>query len=353
MSSLRNLAQHCFDLLVLSAAVILFARFLLPPLLPFLLGWGLSLLLRPIALYLSGKTKLSLKITAPAVLLTVGALLGSGIFFALRKLLTEGIRLLEQLADNADSIIDMLFAATERFALRFPFLGVLSDSDDLAAGVSEMVLSALTSLSASIPELVGKTAAALPSAMLFFTVTALAGYYFCTDLPGIRAALLKLLPKKARDFLGNLRLWLRDTLKGVAGAYCTLLFFTFAELLVGLLILRVDYAFTIAVITALADLLPLLGVGIVLVPWGIVHLLTGDLYTGVGLLVLFAVITLLRQILESRLVGTSIGLHPLASLLAIYSGLRLMGLPGVFLMPGLFLLARDRLNFRNNKGIIP
>jgi len=339
MMSLHNTARVCFDLLVLSAAVILGARFLLPPLLPFLLAWGLAVLLRPAAGFLAARAKIPLRIAAPAVLLSAGTLLSAGLFFAARKLFAESLRLLTHLADNADAIIDTIFGAVERFAARFPFLGQFAESDDLAASISEIVLSALTALSTSIPNLVGK----IPSAMLFLTVTALASLYLCADLPAIREALLALLPHRVSAFLCRMSRSAAELLKGVAGAYGVLLFFTFAELLVGLLILRVDYAFTLAVITALTDLLPLVGVGIVLVPWGIFLLLTGDVYTGVGLLILFGAITLIRQILEPRLVGGSIGLHPLASLAAIYSGLKLMGLPGILLMPGLFLLASREL----------
>jgi predicted PurR-regulated permease PerM len=97
--------------------------------------------------------------------------------------------------------------------------------------------------------------------------------------------------------------------------------------------LRVPYAFILALLTALVDFLPLLGTGIILIPWAIVSLLLGEVRLGVGLLVLYAVSSVIRQILEPKLIGDGLGLHPLLSLAAMYSGLRLFGVWGMILAP--------------------
>ena len=81
------------------------------------------------------------------------------------------------------------------------------------------------------------------------------------------------------------------------------------------------------------DFLPLLGTGVVLVPWGIVSLLLGETRVGVGLLILFGVCTLLRQLAEPRLFGQGLGVHPLLALLSTYAGLRLFGVAGMLLAP--------------------
>ena len=91
---------------------------------------------------------------------------------------------------------------------------------------------------------------------------------------------------------------------------------------------------------ALVDILPVLGVGTVLVPWGLLELLRGETGTGTGLLVLCAVMMLARQLLEPRIVGKSIGLHPLATLFAAYAGLQLFGLAGMLLGPAVALLVK-------------
>ena len=116
-------------------------------------------------------------------------------------------------------------------------------------------------------------------------------------------------------------------------AYLLILLTTFAELFVGFLILRVRYAFLLSLLIAVVDIFPVLGVGTVLIPWAVVLLIRKNFYLGFGLLILYGVVTVLRQIIEPRLVGKSLGLHPLAALIASYAGWRWFGFLGMALGP--------------------
>ena len=93
------------------------------------------------------------------------------------------------------------------------------------------------------------------------------------------------------------------------------------------------YAFLLALLIAAVDFLPLLGTGVVLIPWGIICLILGQVRLGIGLLILYGVTTLIRQVLEPKLIGEGLGLHPLLSLLSMYAGLRLFGVWGMILAP--------------------
>lgn len=115
---------------------------------------------------------------------------------------------------------------------------------------------------------------------------------------------------------------------------------TFGELFLGLLLLRERYAFLLAFLIALMDILPVLGVGTALLPWAIFRLLGGNTWGGVGLILLYAVITVVRQITEPHLVGKSIGLHPLVTLFAFFAGMKLFGFAGIFLGPIAALLIK-------------
>ena len=123
---------------------------------------------------------------------------------------------------------------------------------------------------------------------------------------------------------------------------CLLLgLFTFLQMFIGLAILSVPYAFLLSLLIAVVDFLPLLGTGIILIPWAAVSLLMGEVRLGIGLLVLYVVSSVVRQILEPRLIGQGLGLHPLLSLFAMYAGLRLLGVPGMILAPLLVSAARE------------
>jgi predicted PurR-regulated permease PerM len=102
---------------------------------------------------------------------------------------------------------------------------------------------------------------------------------------------------------------------------------------IGLALLRVPYAFLLAVLLAVVDFLPLLGTGIILLPWAAVSLLLGEVKLGIGLAVLYGVTSVVRQVLEPKLIGEGLGLHPLVSLAAMYGGLRLFGVWGMILAP--------------------
>ena len=112
-----------------------------------------------------------------------------------------------------------------------------------------------------------------------------------------------------------------------------LLFITFAEVFSGLLILGVENAFVFSVIISLVDLLPILGVGTVLVPWSLISLAMGNTKLAIGLVILFAVVYLVRQVIEPKIVSSQMNVHPLIAVFSMYAGLKIAGLGGMIVAP--------------------
>ena len=108
---------------------------------------------------------------------------------------------------------------------------------------------------------------------------------------------------------------------------------TFSELAIGLLIMGVDNSWGVAAGIAVLDILPIVGCGTVLIPWAVVSLVTGKTGLGISLLVLYVIIAIVRNIAEPKIVGQQVGLHPLATLLAMVTGASLFGAAGVFALP--------------------
>ena len=131
-------------------------------------------------------------------------------------------------------------------------------------------------------------------------------------------------------------------------AYLMILFITFLQLLVGFLCLKIPYALTLAAIIDMIDILPVFGVGTVLVPWAALLLIQGEVYTGIGLLIVFAVIWVVRQVIEPKIVGHSIGLPPLVTLMGMYIGYKFMGFAGLFVFPLVLILFKNL----NDIGVI-
>ena len=128
---------------------------------------------------------------------------------------------------------------------------------------------------------------------------------------------------------------------GYIKAYFLIMVLTFCEMLLGLSILGVDYAFIMAIVISVIDILPILGSGTVLIPWAIFAFLTSNTPLGVGLLILYAATLVVRQFAEPKIVGGAIGIHPLATLASVYIGLKFLGFLGIFIGPMTALLLRE------------
>ena len=205
---------------------------------------------------------------------------------------------------------------------------------DPSAFISETLRGLLSGITAALPPFLLSLLRSLPSFLFSFLIYLIAAYYFSLDFSSVRETLLQCLPSALRQKWPGMR----ERVFGV----CRRL---------GFLSLRLNYAFLLALVTALLDILPVLGVGLVLLPFGIFELCTGQVLRGVGLLLLYAVITVVRQVVEPRWVGKSLGVHPLLLLFGIYTGLRIFGVAGLLvgplaalLMRALFLLRRKKEN---------
>lgn len=304
-------------------------------LLPFLLAWLLSLPLRPLSQKMAKKCRLPHPLCAILLLtLTVG--LGAwGLIAAVGRLLSEVGGLVDRLLSDGtfSKSLDALLSWIGGIAVRFGGESGEEWREKLYAMASDMVGGFLSTVAAGLPDAVARVFASLPTVLFAVVLTVLSGYYLCVDWERVSEALSALIPTRWRGRAGAVRARARELLGRYVRAYLLLLAITFSLLFVGLLILRIDYAFLLAVLVALLDLLPVLGVGTVLLPWSIVMLILRRYYVGFGLILLYLVIVLVRQVLEPRLVGKSLGLHPLVMLFATYAGFSLFGLVGMILGP--------------------
>ena len=327
-------------------AVVFFARTLLLCLLPFLLAHLLSLAVIPLARKLSYKTKLPEKGAAVVLFFLLLAAVILPLGFGLARLLREAQDLLARLpALIADpdaffqGLPDRLLPAKIRESEGY---GAMREAiGGMIAGIAERIL---TDLGARLPQLASALISGFPAGLLFVLVTVIAGYFFCTDGARLGASLARLLPKWFRERLPGAQRALRGFARGYLRSYLLLLLITCGELLVGFLILGVDYALLLAVLIAIVDFFPLLGVGTVLLPWAAVELFSHHVFLGVGLLILCLITSVVRQVLEPRFVGQQLGLHPLLSLAAGYFGFLWFGFPGMLLGPLVALAGKGILS---------
>ena len=289
-----------------------FAALLLPVLWPFLIGLAVSLLAEKPVRLLQTRARFPRWLASGVCVLTLFVLLFGGAFFLCRLLCTEAADLARQLP-QLDGLGKGLRAGVESFFQN-------------GAGFGSKLYESLFSWASGV---IGR----LPDAVLFTVTAVLSSFMLSGELPAIRTWLQKLARPEWLEKLQRLGGHVRTTLGGWLRAQLKLMGITFLILNAGLLLLRVRYPVLAALIITVVDALPVFGTGTILIPWALALFLQGETKTGIGLVILYGAAALSRQALEPRLVGKQVGLNPVLTLLALYTGYRLLGVGGMIVFP--------------------
>ncbi len=191
----------------------------------------------------------------------------------------------------------------------------------------------LESLALKLPQWIARLVGFFPRFLLSLFIFLISCYYFSCDADRFAGTIQKYVSEEKLAFLSRTKKRFCRALGQFTRAYLILYLLVFAMLFLGLILLRVSNAVGLAATIALVDALPVLGTGTVLIPWALIAFLTGESARAGGLLLLYAIILVTRQILEPKIVGDAIGLHPIISLLLVISGLSFFGLAGMILLP--------------------
>ncbi len=301
-------------------------RVLLPPMVPFLIALVVFVLVRPLAKRFQKRFGGSVKVWSAGLFLLFLILLSAGLWFGIRKLWEEGSDLLSRLSERRESGSE---ESSDLLSSSELFLETLHLPSPLKIALTRVV----TSLEEDLPRLMGRLLAKLSDLAPGILITIPAGFYFCFDGERMFRAAKAWLPTKLQYRCSRIGKRFFELLFRYLRAYLQLFLMTVGELFVGFRILGVRYALLSAIGIAILDLLPVFGVGTVLLPWGIVSLLQNQPFLGFGLLILYAAVFLLRQLAEPRLIGKTLGLSPLLVLLFAYVGFRLFGIVGMISAP--------------------
>lgn len=298
---------------------------------PFLLALVTAIFLEPLTGVLIRKAKMN-RLAASTVsssVFTVG-LLG--------MLALIGIKLVNEFANFLKNAPDILNSAKTYLN------DVIEDLQSYTNGGSNAVPSQLEdwvdNLTKMLSSLAEKVAAVLtnyvtgiPDFFIFFIVYLVAVFLFSFSLPTMKSSFLSLFEEKSQGQVEEVLVSLRRSVFGFLRAQLLLSVVTYVLSFVGLLVIGTSYPLAIALLIVVVDILPVLGTGSVLVPWGIYQLAAGDAYVGIGLFILFIVITIVRRIIEPKILGDAVGIGALSALISLYVGYALVGIVGVFLGP--------------------
>jgi len=298
---------------------------------PFLLAALVAISLEPVHAMLMGKLKWN-RVAAASLTCTLFLLLVLLLVYML------GLQVLGQLVEyweNAPSY----FAAANDFA-QHTMIQARGWLDNIRPDLAESLralLSNLTQYAESFANTLSSAflnfARGIPGTFVFFVVFFVAVYLFSFGLPAIRSGILSLFEDEMQGQIQQVLHSLKMSIFGFLQAQMILSAFTYVVTLTGLLILDIRYPLAIALLVMLVDILPILGVGSVLIPWAAYLFIVGDNYTGFGLLLLFIVITVARRVIEPKIIGDSVGIGALSALVSMYVGFKLVGVIGVFIGP--------------------
>lgn len=315
--------------------------------LPFFLSWTTALFLQPVVSKLAS-SKIPRRLASALLVFFTVSLLALLFWFVLSRLYKE----LSLFASAAGDFFARAWD-DEEYAARIiteidsalPFFHSSEWLGNAWKSLGERFNGAsvglITSLTTRILPIIGGVLSFLPDAIMYVFVFSLSCYYFTFDFDRINRSVSHLLPNGAKKFLSNAKKGFKGTLGGLLKAYFFIILITFTELFIALSLIGVRYSLVIAFLTSLVDILPVLGTGTVLIPWGIFTLVFGRTSKGIALLVTYGVITVVREVIEPKIVGKTMGIHPLLTLVSMYAGLRFFGVVGLLAFPMLATFAKN------------
>lgn len=308
--------------------------------LPFLLALIVAIFLEPINMLLIRTTKMN-RILAVTIISTLFTLLTLTLFYFIGlKVVTELIQLGKKAPSYLKDSNIYVDQAVERTKLFYASL-----SPEMAEQVQRWVEQGTASLTRTVSDLLSgisgfflNVAGKIPNLFVLFIVFVVALYLFTYSLPMVRSAFLSIFETGSRgkmeDVLRNLRL----AIFGFIRAQVIMAAFTYIVTFIGLLVLHAPYPLAISLLVMVMEFVPIIGTGLVFVPWLSYELLIGHTGIGVSLLILFMVLTILRRVIEPKVLSEAVGINPLAALISLYVGFELTGVTGLFLGPMVIII---------------
>lgn len=323
--------------LLIALLFLLFCAFLLPKLIkffmPFILGWVIAMIANPLVKFLDRKFRVVRKAaSAVIIILVIGAVIL--ILYNAAMILGEQVRgFMGDLPETWKSMqadLDMVGRNLSRYYDKLPedmqerMMGILESSEEILAGLG-------TRVSAPTVKAAGNFAKNIPLAMIYIIMTLISAYFFIAD----RETILEFVRTHTSQGMKERFQVVSDSLRQAVGGYFKAQFkimgIVAVILFIGLKILRVRYVTLIAFLIAFLDFLPFFGTGTVMLPWAVIKFLSGNYKMTIGLLIIWAVSQLVRQIIQPKIVGDSMGMPAIPTMFLLYIGFRLGGAVGLII----------------------
>lgn len=321
---------------VLPGILLAIALFLLPYSVPFLLALLTAILLEPVVLFLVRSLRVN----------RLAAVIGSFLVFLLgfaaiaywlgTQIVVQSVDLAQRLPAYSQHLFEYLESTFGRWELYYSTLPA-----EIVIQIQQVFDSLKTSAFATASTLakgILGAVATIPGFLLTTIIYLIALFLISLDLPRLRVGFLRMFTTSAREKINVVFTQLNRATVGFLRAQIILSFVTFLIAWLGLIILKVKYAAVIALLIVLVDILPILGTGSFLLPWAAYSFFTDKTHLAIGLIVLFLTITVIRRIIEPKILASNLGISALAALVSLFLGFQIIGFFGLILGPALVII---------------
>lgn len=324
-----NVLIPAAEIVLVCAAGLWLVRFFMP----FVIGWLIAMVANPLVRLL--ERRLNLVRRHSSVLIVVVVLAGIiGGFYLLAGRLAMELRLLaadlpeiyETMKLEAAKALDFL----NRMMVRMP-KGIQEEFARVNENLGETAGRLVQTIAFPTVTAAGHVAKGIPAALVYSIVVIASSYFFIVKQEEAGAWIRRLLPKSTDKYLGLFRAELKTLIGGYFLAQFRIMFVVAVILAAGFAVLGVRYGMLLAALIAVLDFLPLFGTGTALIPWSLVKLLSGEAAFAAGLILLYVLTQVVRQIIQPKIVGDSIGIPPFLTLVFLYVGFKFRGLSGMLL----------------------
>ena len=321
---------------------------------PFLVAFIISLIIEPAIKFIMKKTNLSRRASSIIIFVIVSLLILGTLTWLIITIFSEASSLLQGINDYFDKAYIQFEGLISSFNFDKIHLSdeileiVQSSTGEILQTVSNWLKNTLTSLINLVTS--------IPSIAICIGITVIALYFICVDKIYILDQVEHHLPKVWVKKIGIHLKDLIQTLGGYLKAEVTLVFISFIISLISLYILQfvgfnVKYPLLMALAIGFVDALPILGSGTFMIPWAIICAINGDINLGIAIIVLLIIMSIVRQILEPKLVSKNIGVHPIFTLIAMYTGFKLIGIIGLLVGPIVLIIFKNIFANLIDKGV--
>lgn len=337
--------------LILAVLTVCLVKYAMPMLAPFVLGFVIAYILRPLTRYIHKKLRLPYKPVALLVVLVFYGTIGLLLTLVGLKAVAWIGTLLDVLphiyAEHLVPALSEIFTHVEALALQMD-ISLVSLISSFENELLQYLGNMVSALSSHAVAAASSFATAIPALFIKLVLMVISTFFIAADYEVLTGFCKRQLGVNARTVAHQVKEYVIGTLFVCIRSYIIIMSLTFVELSLGLSIIGIKHAILIAGLVAIFDILPVLGTGGIMIPWALITLLRGDLSLALALLLVYVAITVIRNIVEPKIVGSQLGLHPVVTLASMFTGVQLLGVIGLFGFP----IVLSLLRYLNNTGTI-